>query len=98
MYRLIQLQHKRYKIYFGFTNDNLLSFQSSYTPVTRVSTEILKIVTRNENNCILGYVEPVEDFFGFRRFFGRFFGFVTKIERFFGFTPKFGAVLRFQEP
>ena len=55
LYRLIQLQHRRFKIYFGLTDSHQLSLQSSNTTVTRVSTEKLKIVTRDGNHRILAY-------------------------------------------
>ena len=88
LYRLIQLQHTRFKIYFGLTDSHQLSLQSSNTTVTRVSTEKLKIVTRDGNHRILAYGKIFTRFSRFLPIFWSVFRFRDEKSAVFRFYPQ----------
>ena len=88
LYRLIQLQHRRFKIYFGLTDSHQLSLQSSNTTVTRVSTEKLKIVTRDGNHRILAYGKIFTRFSRFLPIFWSVFRFRDEKSAVFRFYPQ----------
>ena len=88
LYRLIQLQHTRFKIYFGLTDSHQLSLQSSNTTVTRLSTEKLKIVTRDGNHRILAYGKIFTRFFRFLPIFWSVFRFRDEKSAVFRFYPQ----------